>query len=76
MTRDVVVCTSDCTMDSIISGMTKFNVRQLPVLEDDELLGLISARDVVHYRIKQLEAGEEPPFHRWFPKGEVYPLSK
>jgi CBS domain-containing protein len=76
MTRDLVVCTSECTMDAIISGMTKFNVRHLPVLEDDKLLGLISARDVMRYRIKQLEAGHDPRFHRWFPKGKVYPLSK
>ena len=76
MTRDLVVCTSECTMDAIISGMTKFNVRHLPVLEDDKLLGLISARDVMRYRIRQLEAGHDPRFHRWFPKGRVYPLSK
>lgn len=76
MTRDLVACTSDCTMDSIISGMNKFNVRHLPVFKDDNLMGLISARDVMHYRIQQLEAGEEPRFHRWFPKGKVYQLKK
>jgi len=76
MTRDLVACTSDCTVDAVISGMTKFNVRHLPVFEDDALLGLISAQDVMHYRIKQLESGAEPRFHRWFPKGKVYPLGK
>ena len=76
MTRDVVACTSDCTMDSVISGMTKFKVRHLPVYENDKLLGLISARDVMHYRIRQLESGEEPRFQRWFPKGKVYSLGK
>ena len=76
MTRDVVACTSDCTMDSVIAGMTKFKVRHLPVYQEDELLGLISARDVMRYRIQQLELGEEPRFQRWFPKGKVYPLGK
>ena len=76
MTKDLVACTSDCTMDSIISGMTKFNVRHLPVFKGDDLLGMISARDVMDYRIKQLEAGEEMRFQRWFPKGKVYPLSE
>ena len=76
MTRDVVACTSDCTVDSIISGMAKFNVRHLPVTEDKKLLGLISARDVMHYRIQQLESGEEQRFQRWFPKGKVYALDK
>ena len=76
MTRDIMACTSDCTIDSIISGMTKFNVRHLPVFEDDKLLGLISARDVMQYRIRQLESGEEQRFQRWFPKGKVYSLSE
>jgi CBS domain-containing protein len=76
MTRDLMACTSDCTMDTIVSGMTKFNVRHLPVFKGDDLLGMISARDVMHYRIQQLEAGEEPRFHRWFPKGKVYPLGE
>lgn len=76
MTREIVACTSDCTMDSIISGMTKFNVRHLPVYKDDKLLGLISARDVMHYRIRQLESGEEPRFQRWFAKGKVYSLNE
>lgn len=76
MTRDLMACTSDCTMDAIISGMTKFHVRHLPVFKDGNLLGLISARDVMHYRIQQLEAGEESRFQRWFPKGKVYPLKK
>lgn len=76
MTQDVVACTSDCTLDSIISGMTKYSVRHIPVYEDDRLLGMISARDIMHFRIKQLESGQEPRFHRWFAKGRVYPLNK
>jgi CBS domain-containing protein len=76
MTRDVIACTSDCTMDSIITGMIKFKVRHLPVFNDGELLGLISARDVMRYRILQLESGAEQRFQRWFPKGKVYPLGE
>lgn len=74
MTRDVVVCTSDTTMQVIISGMSQFNVRHLPVLEGGRLLGLISVRDVMQHRIEQLERGEEQRFQRWFPKGRVYSL--
>jgi CBS domain-containing protein len=76
MTRDVIACTSDCTMDSVITGMLKFKVRHLPVFNDGELLGLISARDVMQYRIKQLESGTEQRFQRWFRKGKVYPLGE
>lgn len=76
MTRDVIACTSDCTLDSVISGMTKYSVRHIPVYEDDRLLGMISARDTMHFRIKQLESGQEPRFNRWFATGRVYPLNK
>ena len=76
MTRDIVACTSECTVDTVISGMSKFNVRHLPVFKGDELLGVISARDVMHYRIRQLESGEEQRFQRWFSKGKVYSLRK
>ena len=76
MTQKLVACTSDCTMDSIISGMTKFKVRHLPVFKDDNLMGMISARDVMHYRIQQLESGDETRFQRWFRRGKVYPLGK
>ena len=76
MTRDVVACTADSSMDAIISGMTQYKVRHLPVFEDDKLLGLISVRDVMHFRIHQLERGGEHRFQRWFPQGKVYPLDK
>ena len=76
MTRKVMACTGDCTIGTVISGMTKFNVRHLPVFKDDRLLGMISARDMMQYRIRQLESGEEERFQRWFPKGKVYTLSE
>ena len=76
MTRDVVVCTSDSTMQVIISGMSQTGVRHLPVLEDGRLLGLISVRDVMQHRIEQLERGGEERFQRWFPKGRIYSLGQ
>lgn len=76
MTRKVMACTADCTVDIVISGMTKHNVRHLPVFKGDQLLGLISARDMMQYRIRQLESGEEGRFQRWFPKGKVYSLGE
>ncbi len=76
MTREVMACTSDCSIDTAISGMIKFKVRHLPVFEDDQLLGLVSARDMMQYRIRQLESGGEQRFQRWFPKGKVYSLGE
>ncbi len=76
MTRKVMACTADCTIDTVISGMARFNARHLPVFKEDQLFGLISARDVMQYRIKQLESGEQQRFRHWFPKGKVYPLGE
>jgi len=75
MTREIMACTADCTINTIISGMGKFNVRHLPVYGNDKLLGVISARDVMHYRVQELESGVESRFQRWFSKGKVYSLS-
>lgn len=76
MTRDVVACTADSGMDAIIAGMTQYKVRHLPVFDGETLLGLISVRDVMQYRIQQLERGGESRFDRWFPKGKVYLMGK
>jgi len=76
MTRGVMACTADCTIDTVFSGMVKYKARHLPVYKDDRLLGLVSARDVMQYRIKLLESGEQPRFQHWFPKGKVYLLDE
>jgi CBS domain-containing protein len=76
MTRAVVACTSDTSVDSVIEGMGKFKVRHLPVFEGDQLVGMVSARDLMHYRIKELKSGEEPRFGHWFSKGKVFPLGE
>ena len=76
MTEDVMACTADCTLDRVIAGMTKSRVRHLPVFEGDRLTGMVSARDMMQYRIRQLESGEEKRFQRWFPKGKVYRLGE
>lgn len=74
MTREIMACTADCTINTLIAGMGKFNVRHLPVYGNDKLLGVISARDVMHFRVRQLESGVEPRFQQWFSQGKVYPL--
>ena len=76
MTREVIACTADCTIDTVFSGMVTYKARHMPVYKDDKLLGMISARDVMQYRIKQLESGEQSRFQHWFPTGKVYPLSE
>lgn len=76
MTREVMACTADCTLDTVFTGMVRYKARHLPVYKEDKLFGLISARDVMQYRIRQLESGEQPRFQHWFPAGKVFSLSE
>jgi CBS domain-containing protein len=55
MTSIVVSCTSKDTVDGVGEMMTERRVRHLPVIDDGELVGIISIGDVVSSRIRQLE---------------------
>ncbi len=47
MTRNVVYCLPKDNIDTILSIMTEHHIRHLPVMRDDQLLGIISIGDVV-----------------------------
>ncbi len=50
MTREVVTGTLDQSLDDVLSLMTKRRIRHLPILEDNQLAGLISIGDAVKAR--------------------------
>jgi len=56
MTSDVTVVDPALPIDSCMELMTEHHIRHLPVLEDDELLGVISIGDVVNAVIADLAA--------------------
>ena len=53
MTRDVVTCDPDDSIDEIMQTMTSGRFRHLPVVHHGELLGLISIGDVVKARLEE-----------------------
>jgi CBS domain-containing protein len=55
MTRDVITCTRDCTLEEMMETMTKGRFRHLPVIEDGALVGIISIGDVVKYHTAEVE---------------------
>jgi CBS domain-containing protein len=47
MTKVVIVCTSEDSIDDVMNLMTQRRIRHLPVKDSDELVGIISMGDVV-----------------------------
>lgn len=59
MTRAVVYCTPDDTIDEVMQRMTQRRFRHLPVLHEGRLMGMISIGDVVKFRIAETELEAE-----------------
>lgn len=55
MTKNVTTCQSSDTIDHLMSVMTSGRFRHVPVVEDGELLGIVSIGDVVQQRIAEAE---------------------
>ncbi len=55
MTPLSVTCTSMDTLDHIMDVMTSKRVRHIPVLDDDDLKGIVSIGDVVKHRLSEVE---------------------
>jgi len=56
MTSEVATCTPEDELETLALVMTERRVRHLPVMEDDELVALVSIGDVVKHRIDELQA--------------------
>ena len=53
MTRDVVTCDPDESIDHVMEVMTSGRFRHLPVVRHGELLGLVSIGDIVKSRLEE-----------------------
>ena len=55
MTRDVVTCDPDDSIEQVMAMMTRGRFRHLPVVRHGELLGLVSIGDVVKARLAEAQ---------------------
>jgi CBS domain-containing protein len=55
MTTSIFSCSSKDSLDSIATTMTERRIRHMPVIDDGELVGIVSIGDVVSARMRQLE---------------------
>lgn len=56
MTPDVILARPTETVDALLARMTDRRVRHLPVMNGEELCGLVSIGDLVKHKINEVEA--------------------
>ena len=59
MTKAVISCVRSDSIDAVMEKMTMGRFRHLPVIEDGNLLGIVSIGDVVKRKIDQAERDAE-----------------
>ncbi len=55
MTTDLVIGVADDRLDYVMGIMTQNRIRHLPVMDEEELIGIISIGDVVNANLQQTE---------------------
>ncbi|HEY4202838.1 MAG TPA: CBS domain-containing protein [Devosiaceae bacterium] len=55
MSTKVITCSRDTTVAMLMERMTRFRIRHIPVVEDGELIGIVSIGDVVKRKIEETE---------------------
>ncbi len=59
MTRGLVTCERTTPIEEVMERMTRHRIRHMPVVEDGQLLGIISIGDVVKHKIEAVEREAE-----------------
>ena len=63
MTKRIVTCSEDETADAILATMTDGRFRHVPVVSNNEMIGIISIGDVVKARLSELSMEKDALEH-------------
>lgn len=55
MTTSVITCTRMATISELMEQMTERRIRHIPIVEEGELIGIVSIGDVVKRKIEESE---------------------
>ena len=55
MTTNVITCTRDTSVATLMEQMTRYRIRHIPIVEHGKLLGIVSIGDVVKRKIEETE---------------------
>lgn len=55
MSTDVAICAPTTALTEVMGMMTERRIRHVPVIEEQQLIGLVSIGDVVKARLEELE---------------------
>lgn len=59
--RDLVTVTPKTELSEAVEQMVSRNIRHLPVVEKDEVVGIVSIRDMTRWAAEELTGGHELP---------------
>ncbi len=59
MTREIIQCSVNDTVNEVLAMMNDRHIRHLPVVDGNDLVGFISIRDLVRCRIDEIQAEAE-----------------
>ena len=59
MTTKIITCTGNDRTDDVLQKMTDGRFRHMPVMNGDEMIGVISIGDVVKARLSELSADKD-----------------
>lgn len=56
MTADVITCTSRDPVSGVMALMDDRRIRHVPVVENGELIGIVSIRDIIKLRLDEVQS--------------------